>query len=435
MFNKIPEFIIIYEDAIAGIKRDESLIRLKMKKSLGLKLARKVTKKRMIYRKGQANSPNPKFYYQDFNYPVPISIADLGVFLRSCVKPHKRSLVTKQIVEEVTTHWLDASLGLTKPLPQVNHRYPVLINGYFDILKRAWHKYKYQKYNPGNAHFIIHAEYSKKDCLINTPQLLVVLGQTTTGFRMKRNLDWCNSNIGDSIVRFLKVVLPDNGAVHELSISALKPDYHDAAVSDSNCEILKITEAKDISATLFAKLKILAQSQKPVLIVSDFLPFVPDGVNNDDAMKIQDSIRILTNVASEELREINLSNPEKVSEIVSSSLRAVSDSVNSIEGDICPEAKNLFEHGDPNNTKDMLLKLYDAEIEDSGDSNDIITVQDLTEKLSAFVNSAGGDGSKISVNGVGKFLNDLKIRKDDVKLPIRKSKVKAIIGYKWKIKI
>ena len=432
MFNKIPEFIIIYEDAIAGIKRDESLIRLKMKKSLGLKLARKVTKKRMIYRKGQANSPNPKFYYQDFNYPVPISIADLGVFLRSCVKPHKRSLVTKQIVEEVTTHWLDASLGLTKPLPQVNHRYPVLINGYFDILKRAWHKNKYQKYSPGNAHFIIHAEYSKKDCLINTPQLLFVLGQTTTGFRMKRNLDWCNSNIGDSIVRFLKVVLPDNGAVHELSVSALKPDYYDAAVSDSHCEILKITEATDISATLFAKLKILAQSQKPVLIVSDFLPFIPDGVDIDEAMNMQASLRIVNEVTLEDLTLIDPSDADNISVVVSSSLRAVSDLLSSIEGDVCPAAQNLLQRADPNNIKEMLKTLFDAEIVDTNIKSDIIPVQELTTKLKAFVTKAGGDGSKVTINGVGKYLKDLKIRKDNIKIPGSKCKVSSIIGYRWK---
>ena len=433
MARHIPDYFLISESATAGCEIAENIIPLKLKKSFGLKLAVTAATKHAIYRSGRADSSKLSFYYWNKTTGVPTIITNLAPFLRGCIKPHKRSFVTEKIVEEVESHWRDVSLGLTIPLPPQNHRYPVLQNGYFDVLKGNFHKYKLQRWNPGYCHFVINTSYSTKKCYsFSSRQVPVALGQLVTGFPMNRNLICCHNNVAAFLIQILKAALPDEGAIQELPASAPKPDCHDAADSDSHCLILKISTATDMSATLFSKLQILAKSQKPVLIVTEFKPFIPDGVDIDEAMNMQASIRIVTAVTPEDLSQIDPSNVENVSKIVSCSLRAMSDLVNSVEGDICPEAQDLFERVDPNNIKDMLKKLRDVEIEDSGDSSDIITVQDLTEKLTAFVNSAGGDGTKISVNGVGKYIKDLKIRKDNIRLPGAKGKVSAIIGYRWK---
>lgn len=63
---------------------------------------------------------------------------------------------------------------------------------------------------------------------------------------------------------------------------------------------------------------------------------------------------------------------------------------------------------------------------------DIIPVDDLTRKIQVYVEDAGGDPSIFKRNGIGKYLNDLKIRKETVKDPATGKPCSSLIGYKYR---
>ena len=82
--------------------------------------------------------------------------------------------------------------------------------------------------------------------------------------------------------------------------------------------------------------------------------------------------------------------------------------------DDCADVEDIFYRPDPNNVKDMLERFIRDCLTFTGNVSDAIPVSELTQLLQEYVKKFGGDSSKVTPNGVGKYLNDLGIKKNEI---------------------
>ena len=106
--------------------------------------------------------------------------------------------------------------------------------------------------------------------------------------------------------------------------------------------------------------------------------------------------------------------------------------INRIEPESEPNIDALLRRPDPNDIPKMVKEFIElATIETNQDSDYIEQTADFCKRLSMYVESAGGDPKRVKPRGVGKYLDDLGIAKDEVKPPNRKGKVMALLKRKW----
>ncbi len=434
-YIKTPALITISTSPTAGIHKNHEAVPAKLVPYFPKKAAVKISRRKSIFvKKRTAKSNNPVFYVSNPVTAQHGAIPDLARFIKENVKVHQRNLVTDDAVEEIKSIWQDTDCELTLPLPDYNASFVLLVNGYFDLIKGKFHRFKHgkSKYNPGYSRFLLHAEYLN-DSPYDGPEfdpILPALAQLVTGFPTQRFLIWAaGSELCDFVQKYLKAVLPEPGAFQYLQTTANMPEYLNAADSDSHCIIVKVASAKVLTATFWKKLLLFSDRKLPVLIMADFPPMLADD-DNEIAEKLQKNMFIIP----ENLEVGNLPldiTAEVVNQLVSSALRKLFLKNNSIEPDICPEVDAIFFRPDPNNVTAMLKWLFAKEMKHTGAKLDIITVQEIALRLKEPVTKLGGDPDKFNEISVGMALTKLEIEKDFIKLPDTKGKVSVIVGYVW----
>ena len=174
---------------------------------------------------------------------------------------------------------------------------------------------------------------------------------------------------------------------------------------------------------------LLAERKMPVLIVAEFLPFLPP-----DCDALAKQLQKCLYIVPESMNAADL--PAEVTEevtnaLVSSAIRELFHKINAIEPDTCPEVDEMFSRPDPNDVRAMLEWLFAKRIIHTAQSSDAISVQDITVRLKEIAAMFGGDPEKYTVNGIGKYLKDLGMKKEERKLLTTKGKVSVVVGYKW----
>lgn len=408
-------------------------IKTKKKKSLSEKLAIKIGNKKHMYKKGQSNSPNLIFYeYKDGCY---CPIKDLMVFIRECAKPEERMDIDENVVKEIVDYWLEPGYGFPPNIGSRDPRYVSLNNGWYDILKGNFSAYNNfrGKYCPGYQRFRLQAVFLKPKKLTDAPQQSIKarsLGQLLTGFRLPRNIIWCcDSDYASFLESVLRSSLPEK-AVFYLSSTALKPEFKNACENDSHCVVVPLSEAKELTLALWGKLKVLSDSKKPTLIVAPFFPFIPKEMKIDIDWIIKALLIIKPDTLTTDIFPEGTQND--LNQIVSAALSQLHSVICSVYPDTCPNAERIGEQPDFNDVKGILKMYIDRYLIETKNEKDIIPVDDLTRKIQVYVEDAGGDPSIFKRNGIGKYLNDLKIRKETVKDPATGKPCSSLIGYKYR---
>ncbi len=395
-------------------------------------LAKNISKKRYIYRKGRANSKKPEFFTSD-EYFCPKPIISVQRFLKENVEEHQRHEITEKVTTSVISYWRDPYYGYTHELPNQDRNYVLMRNGYYDMYYGEFREFKLnKKENPGDRRFLVNATYVEETpgWVEELAPILPSWGQPVTGVGTERGLIWNPyNNINNFLIELLRAVFPDSDAYQYLFPNSPTPDYQKAAESDCHCIIVKVASASELTESLWKKLLLLSERKMPVLIVAEFLPFLPP-----DCDALAKQLQKCLYIVPESMNAAVL--PAEVTEevtnaLVSSAIRELFHKINAIEPDTCPEVDEMFSRPDPNDVRAMLEWLFAKRIIHTAQSSDAISVQDITVRLKEINAMFGGDPEKYTVNGIGKYLKDLGIKKEERKFPTTKGKVSVVVGYKW----
>ena len=454
--NKIISYPYLHSSPTAGIgkeKDNNDYFSYKVKDRYK-QLAKKIKKKGFpIYRKGRFNNKNPSFFIREPTGRY-ARITDLLRFIKEAMPIRRRGEITEDDVPGIINYWKNPDYEFTTELPDQDTQYVLMLNGNFDMNYGKFRKFKpLCKDNLGYRRFVVNATYVKEtpDWVEDIDPVMPSLVQLVTGIAIQRRFIWLTrKELRIFFITVLEAVLPESGAYQCLPSSANKSDYQDVADSDCHCVIVRVDSASELTNTFWDKLKVLADKQKPVLILADFLPFLvrddsdkgnkcndnkaPDGKDNKGvtlAKYLQKHLYIepesmpISNLPTEITDEI-------ANILVSSALRKLFLKINSVEPDICPEVDAIFARPDPNNIPEMIEWYIKNKILHTEINTDVIQVKEFAERLKAEVIKSGGDGKNYTPNGIGMRLKKLSIKTTEQKLATTKGKVSVLVGYKLK---
>ncbi len=447
--NKIISYAYMHSSPTAGIGKDKKTsgsgsIKVKFYEKV---LAKEISEKHHIYKKGGANSKKPQFYTcnEDTCYKP---IIDVQRFLKENVKIHQRHEITEKVTAGVISYWRDPYYDYTDELPDQDTQYVLMLNGNFDMNYGKFREFKpLCKNNPGYRRFVVNATYVKEtpDWVEDIDPVMPSLMQLVTGIAIQRRFIWfTNKELRSFFLMVLEAVLPDSGAYQCLPSSANKSDYQDAADSDCHCVIVRVDSASELTNTFWDKLKVLADKQKPVLILADFLPFlVRDDSNDNKASDGKDNkgvtlAKYLQKHLYIEPESMPISNlPTEITDeiantLVSSALRKLFLKINAVEPDNCPEVDAIFARPDPNKIPEMIAWYIKNKTHHTEVDTDVIQLKEFAERLKAEIIKSGGDEKKYTSIGLGMKLKKLGIKTTEQKLATTKGKVSVLVGYKWK---
>ena len=445
--RKIPSYIDVYEDATAGINED--CVSFKVKKSFDLRLAERISRRATLFHIERKKGPPRTLTYAGSNGCIEKINCSLS-FVRSFVKPKKRYLVTTDYADNVIQILLDFENHFTLPLPPRNPCFLGFKNGYYAICDGTFHKNSACGGTyPGYQRYFLQTDFLKNRVCVAAreaaaskvtfpepyEELLRCVSVLVSGYAVQRNLLWCNSCLMTDLLQLiLSALLPQPGAVTTLQITDAKPDFQEAAESDCHAVIVTIRDVKNLSATAWKKLSILATSRKPTLINANFMPLMAPDADPEGLLK--SSLHLVTD-SSQNYDFVNYMKTDSnlIAAIASDSMRFLHGFINRIEPESAPDIDTLLRRPDPNDIPAMAKEfLKIATIETDSDGDYIEQRNDFCVKLSKYVEEAGGDPKKVSHLGIGVHLKNLGVKTDGVKLPGRKNKVVCLIQRKWKQK-
>ncbi len=448
--NKIISYAYVHSSPTAGIgkeKDNNDYFSYKVKNRYK-QLAKKIKKKGFpIYRKGRFNNKNPSFYIREPTGRY-ARITDLLRFIKEAMPIRRRGEITEDDVPGIINYWKNPDYEFTTELPNQDTQYVLMLNGNFDMNYGKFREFEpLCKNNPGYRRFVVNATYVKEtpDWVEDIDPVMPSLMQLVTGIAIQHRFIWLtNKELRSFFIMVLEAVLPDSGAYQCLPSSANKSDYQDAADSDCHCVIVRVDSASELTNTFWDKLKVLADKQKPVLILADFLPFlVRDDSNDNKASDGKDNkgvtlAKYLQKHLYIEPESMPISNlPTEITDeiantLVSSALRKLFLKINAVEPDICPEVDAIFARPDPNDIPKMIAWYIKNKTHHTEVDTDVIQLKEFAERLKAEIIKSGGDEKKYTSIGLGRKLKKLGIKTTEQKLATTKGKVSVLVGYKWK---
>ena len=336
-------------------------------------------------------------------------------------------MVTDAVSERVLQFWFDSEEYRLDPLPEWEPRYVLLENGYFDVISGSFTKFKGNNYCPGYPHFSVNASFMEHQSVsIQLPtQQLRVLGQLTSGFAITRCIFWSADVLfSDFAKSILNTVLPEKGAIIRLKASSPTDEFKNACNGFNHCVIIELVSASELTQSLWKKLKILAGAKKPTLVIAPFLPFVVD--NNPELEVFKESLLIATPANFADYPKAEQIYQVMIDQIARAALMQLHELIISPLPDDCADVEDIFCRPDPNTVKDMLERFIRDCLTFTGNVSNTIPVSELTQALKEYVKKFGGDPSKVTPNGIGKYLNDLNIKKTTI------SGKQHIVGFTWK---
>ncbi len=368
--------------------------------------------------------------------------------LRSFIKPKKRYLVTQDYADNVIQILLDSKNHLTLPLPPRDPCFLGFNNGFYAICNGTFYKNSASGGTyPGYQRYFVNTDFVKNRACVAAreaaaskvpfpepyEELLRCVSVLISGYAVQRNLLWCNNRVMTDLLQFiLSALLHQSGAVTMLQITDAKPDFQEAAESDCHAVIVTIRDAKNLSATAWKKLALLAASRKPTLINANFMPLMaPDA---DPEGLLRSSLHLVTD-ARQNYDFVNYlkTDPNMIGAIASDSMRFLNGFINRIEPESAPDIDALLRRPDPNDILAMTEEfLKTATLETDSEIDYIEQRNDFCVKLSKYVEEAGGNPKIVSHLGIGVHLKNLGVKTDGVKPPGRKYKVICLTHRKWK---
>ena len=421
--NRIPDYFTIHESPTKGCSYEEN--EYKIWRSFEEKLAKKIPRHIRLYRSGSIAWKNASvFYYQNSRL---CQVKNLITFIKLHTKPEKRILVTDAVSDRVLQFWFDSEEYRLDPLPEWEPRYVLLENGYFDVISGSFTKFKGNNYCPGYPHFAVNASFMKQQSVsIQLPtQQLRVLGQLTSGFAITRCIFWsADALFSDFAKSILNTVLPEEGAIIRLKASSPTDEFNNACNGFNHCVIIELESAGELTRSLWSKLKILAVAKKPALVIAPFLPFVVD--NNPELDLFKESLLIVPPANFADYPKAEQIDQTMIDQIARAALKQLHELIINPLPDDCADVEDIFYRPDPNNVKDILERFIRDCLIFTGNESDAIPVSELTEALKEYVKKFGGAPSKVKDKGVGKYLNDLGIKKTEI------SGRKFVLYYAWK---